>query len=170
MRASVSIPLAGLFVFLAAINVWIMLTGRGRHSTRPPDLDTGPSCLRVCLHILVREFLLLHVTAHQVADELSARIILHFSLAFILVPLVLVKVIVVRFQKSAWNTLVTLGITSFAIAFALVSMNVAVHYLRDIVPHKVPFAISPRVIVATIVAGHHLFFCKGQAGEAKDTC
>jgi amino acid transporter len=86
------------------------------------------------------------------ADELSPRIVVHLTLALILAPLLLVKVIVVRYQKSAWNVLITLGVTIFALAFTLVSMNVAVHYVRDLTPHKVPFAISLRVIAVVVVS------------------
>src|ERR1041384_3548647 len=87
----------------------------------------------------------------RLADELSPRIVLHFSLALILAPLLLVKVIVVRYQRSAWNVLITLGVTIFAVAFTLVSINVAVHYLRDLTPYRVPLAISLRVIAAVVI-------------------
>jgi len=104
VRASVSIPLAGLFIFLAALNVWIMLTGRG---ATPRGRRIWTQVHRVCgytfisLFVIFCYFMLLRIRS---ADELSPRIILHLSLAFILAPLLLVKVIVVRFRKSAWNT------------------------------------------------------------------
>jgi ferredoxin-NADP reductase len=167
VRAYLSIPLAGLFVFLAAFNVWIMLSGRG---ATPRSRKIWTQVHRICgyafisLFVIFCYFMLLRIRS---LDELSPRIVLHLSLAFILAPLLLVKVIVVRYQKSAWNVLITLGVTIFAVAFTLVSMNAAVHYLRDVAPHKVPFAISLKVIVATIVAAGIAFFAKAKQAKTK---
>lgn len=162
MHAYLSIPLAGLFVFLAAFNVWIMLTGRGATAR---SRKTWTQAHRICgyafisLFLIFCYFMLLRIRS---ADELSPRIILHLSLALMLAPLLLVKVIIVRYQKSAWNVLIALGVTIFALAFTLVSMNVAVHYLRDLAPHKVPFAISLRVILAVILAAIVAFFARAR--------
>jgi len=129
VRTFISILLACLFVFLASFNVWIMLTSRGA-TPRSRKIWTGIH--RICgyafiaLFVIFCYFMLLRI---RLADELSPRIVLHFSLALILAPLLLVKVIVVRYQRSAWNVLITLGVTIFAVAFTLVSINVAVHYL-----------------------------------------
>jgi ferredoxin-NADP reductase len=167
VRAYLSIPLAGLFVFLAAFNVWIMLTGRG---ATPRSRKIWTQVHRICgyvfisLFVILCYFMLLRIRS---LDELSPRIVLHLSLAFILAPLLLVKVIVVRYQKSAWNVLITLGVTIFAVAFTLVSMNVAVHYLRDVVPHKVPFAISLRVIIAVIAGAAIAFFARVKQAKPK---
>jgi len=162
VHAAVSLPLAGLFVFLAGFNVWIMLTGRG---ATPRSRRTWTQIHRVCgylfisLFVIFCYFMLLRIRS---ADELSPRIVTHLTLALILAPLLLVKVIVVRYQKSAWNVLITLGVTIFAIAFTLVSMNVAVHYMRDLPAHKVPFAISLRIIAAIVVAAVIAFFTRGK--------
>ena len=162
MRAFISIPLAGLFVFLAVFNIWIMLTGRGAspHSRKMwIQVHRISGYAFISLFAIFCYFMLLRIRS---ADEMSPRVILHASLAFMLAPLLLVKVIVVRYQKSAWNVLITLGVTIFAVAFTLVSMNLAVHYLRDIPAHKVPFAISLRVIVAVVIAAAIAFFAKGK--------
>lgn len=167
MRAFISIPLAGLFVFLAALNVWIMLTRRGvipRARTVWMQVHRVCGYAFICLFVIFCYFMLLRIRS---ADELSPRITLHLFLAFILAPLLLLKVILVRYQKSAWNVLLTLGVTIFAIAFTLVSMNVAVHYLRGVVPHKTPFAISLRVVISTIFAAAAAFFWKARQSKAK---
>ena len=167
MRSYLSIPLAGLFVFLAAFNVWIMLTGRG---ATPRTRKIWTQIHRVCgylfisLFVVFFYFMLLRIRS---ADELSPRIVMHLTLALILAPLLLVKVIVVRYQKSAWNVLMTLGVTIFAIAFTLVSMNVAVHYLRDLPAHKVPFAISLRIIAVVVVAAVIAFFARSKQPTPK---
>ena len=111
MPAFISIPLASLFVSLAAFNIWIMLSGR---SVTPRSRRLWSQIHRVCgytfiaLFMIFCYFMLLRIRS---ADELSPRIILHLILALILTPLLLAKVIVVRYQKSAWNVLIALGIT-----------------------------------------------------------
>jgi len=153
VRTIISLPLAGLFVFLAGFNPWIMLTGRGR-SPRSRRLLTHAH--RICgytfiaLFAIFCYFMLLRVRGSS--DELSPRIILHMALAFALAPLLLAKVIVVRYQKAAWGVLIALGLSIFVTAFTLVTLNVSVHYLRNAAPHKVPFSISLRVVAAVIIA------------------
>src|SRR5690348_2303933 len=56
-------------------------------------------------------------------DELSSRLILHMGLALLLVPLVMAKVLVARYQKAARGLLMALGIGIFGMAFTLVAMN-----------------------------------------------
>jgi ferredoxin-NADP reductase len=169
VHSVISLPLAGLFVFLAGFNVWIMLTGRG---ATPRSRRIWTQIHRVCgylflsLFVIFCYFMLLRIRS---ADELSPRIVIHLVLALILAPLLLVKVIVVRYQKSAWNVLITLGVTIFAIAFTLVSMNVAVHYMRDLPAHKVPLAISLRIIAGVIVAALIAFFARSKQPTPKPT-
>jgi ferredoxin-NADP reductase len=167
VHAAVSLPLAGLFVFLAGFNVWIMLTGRGA-TARTRRIWT--QIHRVCGYIFISLFVIscyFMVLRIRSADELSPRIVMHLTLALILAPLLLVKVIVVRYQKSAWNVLITLGVTIFASAFTLVAMNVAVHYLRNLPAHKVPFAISLRIITVVVVAAVISFFARSNPPAPK---
>jgi ferredoxin-NADP reductase len=167
MRASISIPLASLFVFLAAFNVWIMLSGRG---ATPRSGRLWRRIHRVCgytfiaLFAIFCYFMLLRIRS---ADELSPRILMHLTLALMLAPLLLVKVIVVRYRESAWNVLIALGVTIFAIAFTLVSINVAVHYLRDLPPHKVPFAVSLRVVSVALICAVIAFFARSRQSNLK---
>jgi ferredoxin-NADP reductase len=167
VHAAVSLPLAGLFVFLAGFNVWIMLTGRG---ATPHTQRIWTQIHRICGYIFISLFVIFcyfMMLRIRSADELSPRIVMHLALALILAPLLLVKVIIVRYQKSAWNMLIALGTTIFAIAFTLVSMNVAVHYLRDLAPHKVPFALSLRIIAVVIVAAVIAFFARSKQPTPK---
>jgi uncharacterized protein YqhQ len=116
VRAFISIPLASLFVLLAAFNLWIMLTGRG---VTPRTRRIWTQIHRVCGYIFISLFLIFcyfMLLRIRSADELSPRIIVHLALALILALLLLVKVIVVRYQRSAWNVLIALGVTIFAIA------------------------------------------------------
>src|SRR5262249_39689609 len=95
------------------------------------------------------------------------RIMLHMALALSLAPLLLVKVIAVRSQKAPWGLLMALGIGILAIAFTLVSMNVAVHYLRELSPNKVPFAISLRVIAVVVILAAIALFGRNRQAKAR---
>src|SRR5262245_49298230 len=130
VHTNVSIPLAGLFVFLAGFNVWIMLTGRGATS-RGRRIWT--QLHRICGYLFIAIFAIscffMLTRIRGLSDELPPRIILHMTLALLLAPLLFVKVIVVRYQKAAWGLLMAIGMTIFAFAFTLVAVNVSVHYL-----------------------------------------
>ena len=153
MPALISVFLAGLFVFLAAFNTWTMLTGRG---STPHRRKLWARAHRIAgysfitLFVIFSYFMLLRIKGS--AEELSPRIVLHMALALLLGPLLVVKVLVVRYQKGSWGLLMALGIAIFLIATTLVSINVAVHYLRHLSPEKVPFAISLKFIAAGVAA------------------
>jgi len=77
----------------------------------------------------------------------------------------LVKVIVVRFQKSAWGLLSALGITIFSIAFTLVTINTSIHYVRNFSPHKMPPTVSGSVIVGISILALIGFFSRSKQRE-----
>jgi ferredoxin-NADP reductase len=168
VRAIITLPLAGLFVFLAGFNAWIMLTSRG---ASPRGRRLWTQAHRVCgyafiaLFAIFCYFMLLRVRGSS--DELSPRLILHMSLAFALAPLLLAKVIVVRYQRAAWGVLMALGISILITAFTLVAVNVSVHYLRNASPDKVSFAISLRVIVAVILLAAVAFLTRSKQTNSK---
>lgn len=121
MHTNLSIPLAGLFVFLAGFNVWIMLTGRG---ATPRSRRIWSQIHRACGYLFIAIFVIflffMLTRIKGLGDELSPRIILHMGLGLLLAPLLVVKVIVVRYQKAAWGLLMAIGTTVFAFAFTLV--------------------------------------------------
>jgi hypothetical protein len=168
MRAAISLPLAGLFVFLAGFNAWIMLSGRGR-SPRSRRLWTQAH--RICgytfiaLYAIFCYFMLLRVRGSS--DELSPRLIVHMGLAFALAPILFAKVIVARYQKAAWVILMALGISVFVTAFTLVTINVSIHFLRNVSRHPVPFTISLGVVVAVIISALVTFFSGHRQTKSK---
>jgi ferredoxin-NADP reductase len=93
-------------------------------------------------------------------DELSPRIVLHMALAFSLAPLLVVKVIAVRSRKASHALLCALGITIYAIAFTLVTMNVVVHFLRSASAGKAPLWISLVVVFAVLLVAGFTFASK----------
>jgi len=159
MHTNISIPLAGLFVFLAGFNAWIMLTGAG---ASPRARKIWTQIHRICGYLFIAIFgifcFFMLFRIRGMSDELSPRVILHMTLALLLAPLLFVKVIVVRYQKAAWGVLMALGMTIFAFAFTLATVNVAVHYLRDAERHKIQSSTVEAVIVGAVVLAAIGFF------------
>jgi len=60
-----------------------------------------------------------------------------------------------------------LGISILVAAFTLVAVNVSVHYLRNASPHKVPLAISLRVIVVVVMLATVGFFTRSKRANSK---
>lgn len=168
MPSVVTIPLAALFVFLAGFNVWIMLTERG---ATPRSRRLWSRAHRIAGHTFIAlfvvfcYFMLLRVRGSS--DELSPRLILHMSLAFLLAPLLLAKVTTVRYQKDAWKLLMVLGIGIFGTAFTLVALNVSVHYLRIASRHQVTAGTAEGVIVIALSLGVMGYFRGIKRSEAK---
>ncbi len=153
MRIIISLTLAGLFVFLAGFNVWNMLSNRttsGRSARRWNQIHRIAGYTFIALFAVSLYLMLLRMKGWT--DELSPRLILHMGLALLLVPLVMVKVLVARYQKAARGLLMALGIGIFGMAFTLVAMNVAIHFLRVASPHKVSGRTSAAVILAVVAS------------------
>src|SRR5438270_2450948 len=104
----------------------------------------------LALYAIFCYFMLLRIRA--LSDELSPRLIFHEGLALALAPLLFVKVIVARYQKSARGLLMALGVAIFAIAFTIVTLNVSTHYLRQASAHKTPFSISITFVVVVLLS------------------
>lgn len=119
----------------------------------------------IALFVILCYFMLLRVKGWQ--DELSPRLILHIALAFSLAPLLLIKVIVARYQKASRGLLIALGIGIFTIAFSLVMLNLSIHYLRSASTAKVPVRTSESVIVVVLVSAAVAFFAKGKQPKPK---
>jgi ferredoxin-NADP reductase len=92
---------------------------------------------------------------------------LHIALAFSLAPLLLVKVIVARYQNSSRGLLIALGIGIFTIAFSLVALNLSIHYLRSASTDKVPVGTSASVIVVMLISAAVAFFAKAKQPKPK---
>lgn len=71
-------------------------------------------------------------------DELSPRNVIHASLALILLPLLLAKVVVARNYKRQKGTLRILGLSIAGISYLLVIINLGAYLLRSASPGSVP--------------------------------
>lgn len=162
MHASLSIPLAIVFVLLATFNVWSMLSSHS--GSKLPGrwwgiLHRASGYSFIALFAVMLFFMLQRVKGWS--DELSPRIVLHMALAFSLAPLLAVKVIAVRSGKASFALLCALGIVIYAVAFTLVTINVAVHFLRNASPGKpavwisLTFVFSVLIVAALAFAGKY---------------
>ncbi len=168
MPIVISLTLACLFVFLAGFNVWNMLTNRGtsaRSSRLWAQIHRVAGYTFIALFAIFCYFMLLRVKGQ--ADELSPRLILHVGLALLLAPLLLVKVIVARYQKAARGLLTALGIGIFAAAFTLVSLNLVVHFLRVASTDKVPARTSVTLVGVVLISVAIAFFAKAKQPKVK---
>jgi ferredoxin-NADP reductase len=166
VRAAVSIPLAVVFVLLATFNVWSMLSSHSG-SKLPARwwglLHRGAGYGFITLFAVLSYFMVLRLRGWP--DELSPRIVLHMALAFSLAPLLVVKVIAVRSRKASHALLCALGIMIYAVAFTLVAINVAVHFLRSASVGRVPLWISLIFVFAVLLLAGLAFASKRKSRE-----
>ena len=153
MRAGTSIPIAVVFVLLATFNVWSMLSSHS--GSKIPArwwglLHRAAGYSFIALLGVFYYFMLLRIKG--LADELSPRIVLHMALAFSLAPLSAVKVTAVRSGKASYALLCALGVTIYAIAFTLVTVNIAVHFLRNAAVGRIPLWISLMFVSSVLLA------------------
>jgi len=161
-----TIPLAVVFVLLAMFNVWSMLSSHSG-SKLPARwwglLHRGAGYAFIALFAVLSYFMLLRLRGWP--DELSPRIVLHMALAFSLAPVLIAKVIAVRSRKASHALLCALGITIYAMAFTLVTINVAVHFLRTASVGKVPLWISLIFVFAVLLLAGLAFASKRKSRE-----
>lgn len=168
MQIAITVTLACLFVLLAGFNVWNMLTSRGtsaRGSRVWIQVHRLAGYAFIALFAILCYYMLLRIKG--LSDELSPQLILHMGLALSLAPLLFVKVIAARYQKAARGLLMALGIGIFAIAFALVALNLSIHYLRGASAHKAPGWVSAAFVVVVLISTSIAFFAKGKQPKPK---
>src|SRR3984957_2293387 len=132
MHTLVSMISGSLFVLLGGLNVWIMLTNRGsskRNSRLWMRIHRTVGYVFIAVFSITVYFMFMRIKGDS--DELPPRILLHMSMALILAPLLVVKVLVARYQPGSRGLISALGITIFALSFALVVMNVVSFLLRN---------------------------------------
>lgn len=140
-----------LFVAMGGLNVWIMLTNRGRsgHGRLWMRVHRIVGYLFIAIFAITLFMMLQRLRGDS--EEIAPRILLHMSLALMLAPLLGVKVLLVRSQSSSHAMLCALGIVIFAISFTLVAINLAALALRNL--NDAPVSISALAAFILIVLG-----------------
>ncbi len=123
--------LAVLFLLIGAGAVAVMLELKG--SPRDRSLNSKLIGLhRIMGYGFVAVFVFMVVVMIQKAgayqEELSVRVVVHVALGLVLLPLVAVKILLVRRQHALTGHLAVLGVALFCIAFVLNGLT-AGHYL-----------------------------------------
>jgi len=154
LHASLSAFLGSLFVLLAGANVWGMLhASRGSKShvisTRLIWAHRIGGYTFVLLFCSMFFFMALRVKG--VTEELPPRIILHILLALLLIPILLVKVLIARYYKQYSAALLPLGVTIFALSFALVSMNLVPYLLGRAGSEGAPASLSSGFLLTVCI-------------------
>jgi len=132
LHASLSAFLGSLFVLLAGANVWVMLHASGRSEdhaahTRLMRAHRLVGYTFILLFCVFFYFMALRIKG--VPDELPPRLTFHIILALLLIPILLVKVLIARYYRQYSSALLFLGVTIFALSFALVAMNLVPYLL-----------------------------------------
>ena len=153
MQPPLTLVLGAVFVLLAAINPYLIL----RETTHS---NTSARLWRLRAHRLIGytfTFLYCTISYHMVlrlkglTDELSARNLTHASLALILVPLLVAKVVVARYYRAKTTTLKALGWSIAGVSYLLVTINAGAYLLRSASSSTIPTYIS--IAVISTVAG-----------------
>jgi glycine betaine catabolism B len=169
-----SVALGILFVAIAGTNVWLML--RASSTSQSPNRRANFLRLHrlggyLFLGLFSVMFFYMNLRVFGVKHQLPLAVTLHTALAFLLVPLLLVKVLIARHYKHYSGTLLALGVTIFVSSFLLVSVTAfPVLWSAVRIDHvPIPFWIS-FIAVVLLVSGT-LFFRRpasalpGLAGE-----
>ena len=159
--------ISGLFfVLLAGLNPWIMLTNRGgseANGARWIRVHRTVGYVFIAVYTVTVYFMFLRLKGDS--DEVSPRILLHMFLALVLAPLLIVKVLVARYQPPGSRGLLpALGIAIFAFSFTLVAINVVSLLLRNAKNDGVPLLTSV-IFVLVVLAGVTMLLVKRRGAD-----
>lgn len=149
----ISTLLAGTsFVALAAFNVVVMLeaqrpTWTARVRSRLITLHRIGGYLFVillCIMVWIMSSRLIGVGL----SKAPTYVVIHVTLALVLVPLVLIKVLIARRYKDKHSFLLPLGLAIFAASFVLVSIPLLSEFLRSASPQSVVLKTALALIIA----------------------
>ena len=160
LHASLSASLGSLFVLLAGANVWVMLHASSRSKdhavhTRLMRAHRLGGYIFILLFCVFFYFMALRIKGAP--DELPPRLTFHIILALLLVPILLVKLLIARYYRHYSSALLFLGVTIFALSFALVSMNLVPYLLGRAASTGAPAPVSVGFVL-TVCSGLGFLF------------
>jgi ferredoxin-NADP reductase len=126
LNSSTSVWLGITFVFVGAINVWLILQASARvrdakASTRLIAAHRIGGYLFIALFCVMGYFMVARL--EDVDRGASARTIVHLTLAMVLSPLLFVKVLVARYYKNYYSFLLPIGLVIFVLSFVLIGIT-----------------------------------------------
>jgi hypothetical protein len=162
-----------VFVALAAANVVLML-----ETSRPSRKAAARARLitahRVGGYLFVIFFSIMAYSMSQrlaglgITGHLPMYLVLHITLALLLAPLILLKVLVARRYKQSQSMLKALGIAIFIIAFVLVSIPVLAELLRSASTGDLGMKLATALVVGVCLIQCALIFKKRERSRVPE--
>lgn len=134
MNPQITSLIGTLFVIIGACAMFIMLELRGN----PKDKLVNQRLMKthrifgylfVVIFIIMLFLMIQKVSTYQ--EEFSPRAILHIALGSILIPLIIIKILIVRRFKRLGSHLLGIGIAVFITAFVLNSVTAGHYFLHQ---------------------------------------
>ncbi len=163
MSPQLTSALGALFVLVAGVQVWLMLEATGR---REPKFD--PSVLRRLHRVTGYAFVALYlvflvIMVGKVAASnapLDVKTIIHMTMGISILPLLLVKILIVRFYPRASNPVVPMiGIAIFTLVTTLVSITGGYYFIKSVTTTYVS-TFDPSLSYLDVDVGRHLLIDK----------
>jgi ferredoxin-NADP reductase len=125
INSSTSVWLGIAFVFVGALNVWLILQASARVR------DTNASNRLIAAHriggyLFIALFCVMgYFMVARLGDAggASPGTMIHLTLAMLLSPLIFVKVLVARYYKSYYSLLLPIGLVIFVLSFVLIGIT-----------------------------------------------
>ncbi len=162
MSPQLTSALGYLFVIIAAIQVWLMLevTGRQKPKFNPEKLSL---LHRINGYLFVAIYLvMLVIMTRKVIQSnapLDAKSIIHWVLAISLLPLLFVKILIVRFYPKAFSQALPIGVSILVIAMALVTITGGYYFIKSLTGKYIS-RIDPSAAYLDIDVGRELVIQK----------
>jgi mono/diheme cytochrome c family protein len=122
-----------LFVILAAVQVWLMLEVIGREKPRFNEKIMSVIHRWNGRMFLLVYFVLAFVMVQRLAQSsapLDTRTIIHAALALSILPLLFVKILIVRYYPQAFNYVLPMGVAILAISLAFVGIMGGYYFIK----------------------------------------
>jgi ferredoxin-NADP reductase/mono/diheme cytochrome c family protein len=126
LNSSASLWLGITFVFVGAINVWLILQASARvrdakASARLIAAHRIGGYLFIALFCVMGYFMVARLG--DVAGGAPPATMIHLTLAMVLSPLIFVKVLIARYYKSYYSLLMPIGLVIFVLSFVLIGIT-----------------------------------------------
>jgi ferredoxin-NADP reductase len=126
LNNATSVWLGITFVFIGAINVWLILQASARvrdakASTRLIVAHRIGGYLFIALYCVMGYFMVSRLG--DAGSGASPGTMIHMTLAMVLSPLLFVKVLVARYYKSYYSLLMPIGLVIFVLSFVLIGIT-----------------------------------------------
>ena len=134
MSAQWTSALSALFVIMAAVQVWLMLevTGRAKPRFNPRIMSR---IHRVNGYLFIALYLVfLYVMIKRVAganEPLDTKGILHMALAVSIIPILVVKILIVRYYPKSFDIVPLMGIALLVVTTSLVSITGGYFFIKS---------------------------------------